>query len=140
MQEDVFKHRLGQYPLLEMILQSLPVTSSKGIPKRGSFYMQRRTGGSASENYYGIPPPGKAVVSADETDAVVVDDQNHCRLFEELYNFGSIGCHDLQATTRDILLDGDITASWDATNASGVSHSVDSEYKVLEFFYKYERY
>lgn len=121
MQEDVFKHRLGQYPLLPMILASIPTVSQSKIPKTGSFYMQKGGFLLSTSRYYGVRRPLKECASADETDAVIVEDDNDCNLLEELYNFGSVGCKTDAFTANDSNLDGDITASWDATTGSGVS-------------------
>jgi hypothetical protein len=113
MEEDVFKHRLGEHPSLEMILASIPVVSPENIPETGSFNLKEKNrffGGAESEN---------REVSADETEAIILQNRNDVGLLQELINFGSVGCD------RDggaVLLDGDITAAWNSTERSGVSY------------------
>jgi len=118
-EEDAFKHRLGQHPSHEMILASIPTLMPERIPKAGSLYMAEKQNGWVRENYYGGSHPKKERASADETDAVIVEDRVHCTLMEELFNFGSVGRNG--RVESQTLLDGDIPASWDATYGSRVS-------------------
>lgn len=111
MEEEVFKHRLGQYPLIEMILASLPVVPVEKLPKSGSL---KKRNSFAYRAMSGEPTR----VSADETDAIVVKNRVHCSLLEELLNFGTIGCMDRD--TSKALLDGDIVASWNSAAQTGV--------------------
>ena len=134
MEEDVFRHRLGQYPSLQIILASIPVLPKDKLPKEGSLYM--KTDGTRygfTESYYDVEPPANRRVSADETEAIIVDDR-HRVLLEELFNFGSVGRRKDAAETPVAILDGDIVASWNASERRGVRYFVDEVHPCLWSF------
>ena len=119
MEADVFHHRFGKYPSIEMILASIPVVPQDKIPETGSFHMRIMHGWDRGVNYYreGREPNR---VSADETEAIMLENRNDCALLQELRNFASIGFEE----PRDAPLVGDIVANWDTEARSGVSFFV----------------
>jgi hypothetical protein len=101
-----------------MILASIPILDADKLPKTGSLCLSKSTtswGGALS--YYGTPLE-RNVVSADETEAIIIDEHNYRELFVELQRFESIG----RVEENDsAILDGDIVANWNAADRSGVS-------------------
>ena len=118
LEEDVFHHRLGKYPTLEMILASIPILDADKLPKAGSLCIRKTpTAWGGSVSYYGTPLE-RNVVSADETEAIIVEEHNDRELFGELHSFESIGS---VKESESAILDGDIVANWNAADRSGVS-------------------
>jgi hypothetical protein len=112
MEQDLFRHRFGSRPYIDMILASIPVVAEDKIPQ-SAVVTKRRNGPYESHS-----------ASADETEALLVQLQNDRAILEELMNFGSIGREDLHKddTSRtEAPLDGNIMATWDTTSRSGVS-------------------
>jgi hypothetical protein len=122
MESDVFRHRLGQYPLLEMILASVPIVAEDQIPKTGFIPGERHDKERAPWSMFGMSgnsdPEDKFRVSADETDGVILSSPSDLRLLEELASFGSIGYHTKNYCAP---LDGEIIAEWNPQARTGVS-------------------
>ena len=111
MEEDVFRHRLGKHPLISVILSSLPIVSPDKIPETGSLIRH-------VSSYDGeVREPQQ--LSADESDAIIVENRNDVALLRELANFASIGL-EYQTVSVSTPLDGDIVATWNTAARSGV--------------------
>ena len=125
MESDVFRHRLGKHPTIEKILESLPIVAEEKIPTTGAYVRSNRSC-SGNEND----------VLADETDAVIIENQNHQKLLHVLQDFvygRNIGFryNTLQTGPKkgkkvrefdsSSYLRGDVVAKWDGTSRSGVS-------------------
>jgi hypothetical protein len=138
MEKDLFEHRFGKHPLLEMILVSIPVLAEDKIPKAAAGEEQevekvhqssRFVGNSYYSNGYDSDDSTYSTLQGDplemsnnETEAVILDRPRDRVLLEELWNFGSIGANKLPTTAS---LSGDIVANWNASDRSGVSpHSL----------------
>jgi hypothetical protein len=113
MEQELFDHRLGELPLLEMIVASMPITTEDKIPtdgKRTSTFLQ-------GDN---------TKASAFETEAVLIDDDSEGLILKELSKaspeFG---------TAHTWYIDGDITAVWDSDTRQGVSYVLASQRKLV---------
>jgi hypothetical protein len=137
MEQDLFEHRFGKHPLLEMILTSIPIVAEDKIPKTVpaekkeirkvhrsiDFFGYDSSGDSddyESDDYRTLERTG-TTLSNDETEALILDRPRDRILLEELLNFGSIG---FTKPTKNASLYGDIVASWDAGARSGVSLTI----------------
>ena len=148
MEEDVFCHRFGKYPSIEMILASIPVVSHEKIPETGSFHMKTKQHGwysdsdsydsendyyglfgsyNGNKDYYGVGFESN-MVSADETNAIILEKRNDRALLEELRNFESIGFENLSGI---VPLAGEIVANWDRDARSGVGALFQVVYSVV---------
>jgi hypothetical protein len=104
MEEELFLHRFGDRPTLDMLLDSLPIL--KDIPETGVVKPTDLTYNTAS---------------AVETEAMILDKHSHKALLEVLQGFSSFGKG--RSTVRDIHDGalGDMTAKFDKVTRSGVS-------------------
>jgi hypothetical protein len=96
MEYDFFRHRIGKRPTISMILLSIPVTKSDSIPDSGAF----------EQRVFCLTEP-----SVNETEALLLDNQDDLKLLRELWPFVS-DCFSLGL---------DITASWNKSERKGVS-------------------
>jgi ribosomal protein L37E len=103
MEKDMFDHRIGALPTLEMVLKSIPVLSSDKIPVDGD-----RT-----------QDPQKTTASMDDTDAILMDREGRV-LFQTLFPFRFIGYPKHRQNSNNTVV-GDIRAQWNATERRGVS-------------------
>jgi hypothetical protein len=108
MEQELFEHRLGKFPLLEMIVASMPITTNDKIPKDG-----RSINSLAGR---------KAMASLSETEAVLIDEHVKGLILKELCKacpqFGMARSND---STNTQYIDGDITGAWDRNTRKGVS-------------------
>ena len=107
MEEDVFHHRLGKHPKVKNILHSIPIVSKDNIPKVGKVASKIDNSDTLNCN----------AVSADETDAIVVNEQKHVYLLHAL-------CYYAQTENRQHYLynfAATISAFWDKKQRLGVS-------------------
>lgn len=128
MEQELFEHRLGESPALEMILASMPITTQDKIPSDGKQHQayQTYTGVAATE------------ASLSETEAVLVDNHGDSLILKELFKtcpkFGTTRARALEPSPTDQkgvepteplyrceYLDGDIKAVWDSNTRKGVS-------------------
>ena len=124
METDAFHHRLGKHPTIDMILHSLPVVSEDKIPKAGkNVKLDRYSSFSPNE------------VCADETEAIIIENRNHRKLIHALRRFtyeSNIGFwystnitngkkDKMPTMDNSHVLRGDVVATWDESNRSGVS-------------------
>jgi len=101
-EENMFKHRFGKYPRIEVILDSVPVVAPDKIPKTSS-----------------------PTVSPDETEAIILNNAGDLTLLEELRNFGTVGGKKRDAyDIADEHVEGDIKAKWNREARSGVSNNI----------------
>jgi hypothetical protein len=111
MERELFEHRLGELPLLEMIVASIPITTEDKIPSDGKDHKNDRYEDRDLEGY-----DTKASVS--ETEAVLIDNTGDSLILKELFKtsptFGTKPIHPLY-------IDGDIKAVWDSNTRKGVS-------------------
>ena len=132
MEADTFHHRLGKHPTIDMILQSLPIVSEDKIPTTGKYV---RSG--TCEARYNMP--NYKEVCAEETEAIIIDNRNHQKLIHALkafvYESSNIGFtfvpvdydgwnsegKEVREMDPNHGLRGDIVATWDEINRSGVS-------------------
>jgi hypothetical protein len=112
MEQELFDHRLGKFPVLEMIVASMPITTEDRIPSDGS---HRENG------YAGAQVAAEASVS--ETEAVLIGNHADSLVLKELFKtspkFGTINA----VKPSDRLysyIDGDIQAVWDSSTRKGV--------------------
>mmetsp|Transcript_17991 Transcript_17991/g.26380 ORF Transcript_17991/g.26380 Transcript_17991/m.26380 type:complete len:1495 (-) Transcript_17991:800-5284(-) len=119
MDEDMFKHRIGEYPLLKMLLSSIPIVAEGDIPKTGTVRNPVTTQISGSWRWTSEPP-----AAAHETEAILLESLNHRVLLEELYHFHDIA----EQKNEDVLIrmrdgddtiGGDIRATWDKAGRKG---------------------
>jgi hypothetical protein len=123
MEQELFEHRLGKLPLLEMIVASIPITTEDKFPSDG-----RHTEGSS---YLEV---NKASLS--ETEAVLIDNNGDSIILKELFKtspkigtikaidppkFGKSGTEP-NKLAETLYIDGDIKAVWDSNNRKGVSN------------------
>jgi hypothetical protein len=109
MEEELFLHRFGDRPTLNMILASLPIL--KNIPKTGF-----------------VNPTGRHVniiASAVETEAMILDKHSHKALLETLHEFGTFDEGRLSPVS------GNITAKFDKVARSGVSLQCTNTSRLL---------
>jgi hypothetical protein len=145
MEQDLFEHRFGKYPLLEMILVSIPVLAKDKIPKAvtpedkevrkvhrsndygvdydsDDSYTYRYSNDSYMDKFdYDSDGYHTVELSNNETEALILDRPRDLILLEELRNFGSIGVKVLPNKCASLW--GDIVANWNASAGSGVSPS-----------------
>ncbi len=105
MEGDMFRHRIGEYPTLEMILKSIPVLRKDKVPQDGV----RKIGAGH------VAPESPFL---EDTDAILMERNNQI-ILQELFQFGSLGFP--QHRRRDSVIDGDIQAKWNAKERRGVS-------------------
>jgi len=103
MEEELFEHRFGKRPTLEMIAESIPVMEEDKIPDDGRL----SSGGNSS------------MCSASETEAVIIDDESDRRVVCGLYELSPGGFRDGKFSAGRAA-DGDIRATWDSANRKGV--------------------
>jgi hypothetical protein len=101
MEEDMFRHRIGAYPTLEMILKSIPVLREDKIPQDGV----RKFGAGQS-------------AFLEDTDAILME-RNGQIIFQELFPFCTIGFP--LSRRRNSVIVGDIRAKWHPQERRGVS-------------------
>ncbi len=141
-EEDLFKHRFGTYPRVEVILGSIPVFDADNIPKdtskaaRGTFKVHYNTDfikyGSNDPGYdpddydedgYREEPLNQEF-NADETEGIIVENTNDLTLLRELHALGTIACEKRKPNEHNLIttyVGGDIVAKWDRQARSGVS-------------------
>jgi hypothetical protein len=141
-EEDLFKHRFGTYPRVEVILGSIPVFDADNIPKdtskaaRGTFKVHYNTDfikyGSNDPGYdpddydedgYREEPLNQEF-NADETEGIIVESTNDLTLLRELHALGTIACEKRKPNEHNLIttyVGGDIVAKWDRQARSGVS-------------------
>ena len=109
MDSDMFDHCLGRYPRIDQILSLLPVLSDDKIPKTGV-----------------VTKSGKSIsnldISADETQAVLLENRHHRFIFQLLHQIGGFTSGSDPRPVK-----GDIEATWNETNQSGVSETMFPE-------------
>lgn len=98
--EELFQHRLGERPDLNVLLSSLPIMEKDKIVKDGV--------------------AGR--ISADETEAVLLDNSRDAKLLEQIYRFTStFGENTGHRDEPYPWLFGDMLANWDQQTRKGVS-------------------
>jgi hypothetical protein len=124
MEQELFDHRLGELPLLEMIVASMPIATEDKIPTDGK---QWATSQSQSQWREG----DNAKASLSETEAVLIDNHVDGLILKELFKnspkFGAAGAAETDEPTLTQFLDGDITATWDSNTRKGVSTFLASD-------------
>lgn len=139
-EEDFFRHRLGEYPRIEMILESISVLDK--IPKNTSNAEKETFKIHYTSDFEkdGTDDPGydpdnydedgyreetlSFDVNPDECEAIVLENPGDVALFEELHGFGTIAAKKHKRDERRAItpyLGGDIVAKWNRQNQSGVS-------------------
>lgn len=134
MEEDLFLHRFGDRPTLQMILASIPVC--KEIPKAGFVRP--------------VPLAGERI-SAAETEALLLEEHNHKALLCLLYNFGQVAIPRDSKCTYGVpgaTVRGEVRASFDKETRKGVSevllrqpfmcHHCRSKFLMVYYPAKYE--
>ena len=125
MEEDLYHHRLGKNPALEMIVQSIPIFDEKDIPKTGSLQKKKTGYVSSREEYCTDRVQGTANdVSADETEAVIMQDDNDKAVLLELFRGNAsvamteeAVCVAVGTSTRHV--SGSITSTWNRKTRTG---------------------
>ncbi|CAB9523044.1 regulator of chromatin subfamily A member 3-like 1 [Seminavis robusta] len=104
MEEELFLHRFGARPTVDMILASLPIV--REVPKDG---VVKPTGNKSK------------LCSAVETEAILLEKANHKSLLEVLYNcFGTVATNPKDGDARARLVSGEILAEFDKSTRKGV--------------------
>jgi hypothetical protein len=110
---ELFAHRLGEKPLLEIIVHSLPVSTVDHIPTDGRHPSERHG-----------DPEELQLASVSETQAVLLDDPEDAIVLQELLSAApSFGLTDTEIDETLVnvkYLDGDIRAEWDNHTNKGV--------------------
>jgi hypothetical protein len=121
MEQELFDHRLGNFPLLEMIVASMPITTEDKIPTEGRHYTEYQTGDDAK-------------ASLSETEAVLIDDDGESLILKELFKTSPLfgGAAETDKPTQTQYIDGDITAMWDRSTHRGVSTFLAGCYTICQ--------
>lgn len=138
-EETMFKHRFGKHPHIDVILSSIPVVDADKIPKSNGnaeketfkihYTSDFEKEGSDDPDYdpedYDSDGYRTAVLvpddfSANETEAIILENPKDLTLLQALHEFGTIATkkQDPRSTTY---VGGDITAKWNRETRSGVS-------------------
>jgi hypothetical protein len=152
MQHDLFRHRFGERPTLDMILESIPILEHHEIPKDGCTYAQppaielyvARHHQTASDRlyeeycgprhdllaYWRHGGSFTSIASADETEGIHLKSSVDIVLFRQLRLFEADGFCRRKAPTpnspgKKSLLSYDIKARWDKKNQVGVRRVMD---------------
>lgn len=120
MDNDTFLHRLGFRPKVGNILASVPITTKSNIPKNGRVANEIYWFHSKAETLE--PNEKRKYVSANDTDAVIIENPAHRRVLEELYLFKNSFFH---------LVDFNICASWSKADRNGVSQVLMNDVLVV---------
>jgi hypothetical protein len=111
MEQQIFDHRLGKFPVLEIIVASMPVTTEDKIPSDGR-HRERDSEIVAAK------------ASVSETEAVLIGNHGDSLILKELLKtspkFGTINAVK-PSDRRHSYMDGDIQAVWDSSTRKGVS-------------------
>lgn len=109
---DMFRQRIGKFPTIQVILDSIPILEEKKIPKTGMVSILKS---SINKTKY------CTTVSATETEAILLRHHNDKVLLEELAKFPCIGeKNDVQKCFKNEPLRGTIKASWNKIRQEGV--------------------
>ena len=111
MEQELFEHRLGKFPVLEMIVASMPITTEDKIPSDGRH-----------DEDAGALVADKASVS--ETEAVLIDNHGDSLILKALFKTSqTFAAANLVEPTEKVCsyIDGDIKAVWDSSTRKGVS-------------------
>jgi hypothetical protein len=103
---------LGEFPVLEMIVASMPITTEDKIPSDGR------------EGDLGGVQVVAAKASVSETEAVLIDNHGDSLILKELFKTSpTFGTPKAAEPTETLCsyIDGDIKAVWDSNNRKGVS-------------------
>jgi hypothetical protein len=113
MEQELFEHRLGKFPVLEMIVASMPITTEDKIPSDGRHDERDHAG-----------PQVAAKASISETEAVLIDNHGDSLILKELFKTSpSFGATNASEPTENLYsyIDGDIKAVWNSSTRKGVS-------------------
>jgi hypothetical protein len=113
MEQELFEHRLGEFPVLEMIVASMPITTEDKIPSDGR-YRERDSEGAQV----------MAKASVSETEAVLIDNHGDGLILKTLFKTSpKFGAANAAEPTESLCsyIDGDIKAVWDNSTRKGVS-------------------
>lgn len=115
MEKELFQHRFGARPTLEMIFGSIPIYKEDKIPHDGNFQHQQQQ--SSEYDYDDTTTTTTHDWSASETEALLVEHKKDRALLCDLYDVApTFGLK--QGTVP--LVDGDIRANWNAKARKGV--------------------
>lgn len=103
MKHDFYRHRITKKPKILMLLNNMAVFQEDKIPDRGSIILPSSSlvGRNIGDEY-----------SALETEALIIDDQNHRLILQYLYN---------TRTNLNQVLFYNLEANWDEKSQIGVS-------------------
>jgi hypothetical protein len=122
MEQELFEHRLGKFPVLEMIVASMPITTEDKIPSDGRH---------RERDYDGAEVLAKASVS--ETEAVLIDNHGDSLILKTLFKTSpTFGAGNAAEPTDYVCsyIDGDIKAVWDSNTRKGVSTYFSRQFQL----------
>jgi hypothetical protein len=122
MEQELFEHRLGKFPVLEMIVASMPITTEDKIPSDGRH---------RERDYDGAEVLAKASVS--ETEAVLIDNHGDSLILKTLLKTSpTFGAGNAAEPTDYVCsyIDGDIKAVWDSNTRKGVSTYFSRQFQL----------
>jgi hypothetical protein len=115
MEKDMFDHRIGQYPVLDIILGSVPVVSEDKIPTTGRLTSQRMRNESPLHSRGSDVP-------ANEIESLLLCSPKSKLLLDEINKFGSVAQKNKDHRGNSGILGGEIKAAWNKIARTGVSH------------------
>jgi hypothetical protein len=113
MEQELFDHRLGEFPVLEMIVASMPITTEDKIPSDGRHRERDSEGAQVM-----------AKASVSEAEAVLIDNHGESLILKTLFKTSpKFGAANAAEPTERLYsyVDGDIKAVWDSNTRKGVS-------------------
>jgi hypothetical protein len=124
MEQELFDHRLGKFPVLEMIVASMPITTEDKIPSDGR-HLENDVQGNQVWGHLGKDDEGtRFKASVSETEAVLIDNHEDGLILKELLKTApGFGATTAAKPTERLYsyIDGDIKAVWDSNTRKGVS-------------------